>query len=87
MSLMQVEESCTSKTTNALGSRAPPRRCDDKDKSRLDSEEEVGYEPGRCQRKHADLVSGHREKKNKEGGTGPDCKHVQGELLRDVHVL
>ena len=87
LSLMQVEESCTSKTTNALGSRAPPKCCDDKDKSRLDSEEELGYNSGRCQRKHADLVSGRRAKKSEGGGTGPYLKHVQGGLLHEVPFL
>ena len=33
---------CVSKTTGALGSKAPSCRCDDKDESRLDNKEEVG---------------------------------------------
>ena len=48
---------CVSKTTGVLGNKAPSCRCDDKDKSRLDSKEEVGVITGCCQKEHVELSS------------------------------
>ena len=55
---------CVSKTTGALGSKAPSCRCDDKDKSRLDNKAEVGVITGCCQKEHVQLSSRSPQEKN-----------------------